>query len=262
MSVEKDIEELAALKVSAPHDIKIHYLDYRGRKTTKLVGNTSEENYVKGQHRTYEFELKEPQFISRIQISTLDYIGGDKASFTYTCYPSGNKIETQVANTNNAWNIRVNESIKKFSIEPPRRYLGDQFLTAVQIEGVRPSEFLEIAKQVGAVENLRQSAFEKCRERLEAVAVKETEVDGLNQKISELTDSINELNGCKSEIDGELESSQEKLAATDRSVESKKQELSEYSVRIESAASSIEQKTEERKQLSAEIAKAKVSCAS
>lgn len=257
MSVEKDIGELEALKVSAPHEIDVSYLDHRGRKTTKLVSNTSEENYVKGQRRAYEFEFKEPQFVTQIQISTLDYADGNKAEFTCTYYPSGEQGKVQVANANNAWKVRVNGFITKFSIEPPKKYLGDQLLTAVQIEGVRPSEFPGIAKQVGSIESLRQSALEKCRERLEAVAAKEREIDGLNHKISELTETINELNNDKSQVEDELGSIQIELAATERAVGSKKQELSEYSARIESAASSIEQKTEERKQLSSEIAKAK-----
>ncbi|MEX1198896.1 MAG: hypothetical protein WEB57_13690 [Pseudohongiellaceae bacterium] len=257
MSVEKDIGELEALKVSAPHEINLSYLDHRSRKTTKLVGNTSEQNYVKGQHRTYEFEFKEPQFVTRIQLSTLDYADGNKAAFTCTYYPSGDKGKVQIANANNAWDVRINGFITKFSIEPPRKYLGDQLLTAVQIEGVRPSEFPDIAKQVGSIENLRQSALEKCRERLDAVAAKEAEVDGLKHAIAELTETINRLNDDKSQVEDELESVQEELAETERSVGSKKQELSEYSARIESAASSIEQKSEERKQLSSEITKAK-----
>lgn len=257
MSVEKDIGELEALNVSVPHDINISHLDHRGRKTTKLVGNTSQENHVKGQHRTYEFEFKEPQFVSRLQFSTLDYGDGSKAGFTCMYYPSGEKGKTQVANASNAWSVLPNGFITKFSIEPPRKYLGDQFLTAVQIEGLRTAEFSAVAKQVGTVENLRESALEKCKERLAAVTAKEAEVDGLNQQISDLTEAVNELNDNKSKIDGEVESAQEQLSAMDRSVGSKKQELSEYSARIETAASSIEQKTEERKQLSTEITQAK-----
>ena len=103
MSVEKDIGELEALKVSAPHEIDVSYLDHRGRKTTRLVSNTSEENYVKGQRRAYEFEFKEPQFVTQIQISTLDYADGNKAEFTCTYYPSGEQGKVQVANSNNAW---------------------------------------------------------------------------------------------------------------------------------------------------------------
>ncbi|WP_420467810.1 hypothetical protein [Panacagrimonas sp.] len=256
MSVDSDIGELETLKTSAPHEINISFLDHRGRKTTKLVGNTSEENHVKGRHRTYEFEFKELQFVSRIQISTRDYADGNKANFNCTYYPYGDKAKVQVANANNAWSVRVNRFITKFSIEPPRKYLGDQLLTSVQIEGLRSSEFSDVAKQVGAVENLRQSALEKCRERLEAVTAKEAEVEGLNQKIAELTESITQLDDNKSQVESQLESAQENLATTDRAVGSKKQELSEFSARIESASSSIEQKTEERKQLSTVIAKA------
>lgn len=257
MSVEQDIGELEALKVSAPHDLDISYLDHRGRKTTKLVANTSPENHVKGQHRNYKFEFKEPQFVSRVQFNTADYADGNKASFTCTYYPSGEKGKVQVANASNAWTVRTNGFITNFSIEPPRKYLGDQLLTSVQIVGLRPTEFAEVAKQVGDVEQLRQSALEKCKERLVQVAEKEAEVDGLNQEISELTSSINELEGNKSQLEGEVESAQGKLEATERSVGSKKQELSEYSARVESAESSIEQKTEERKQLSAEITQEK-----
>lgn len=127
----------------------------------------------------------------------------------------------------------------------------------MQIEGVRSSEFPDVAKQIGSVENLRQSALEECRERLDAVTAKEAEIDELKVTISELKETIKQLNGDKSQVEGELESVQEQLAAVERSVGSKKQELSEYSARIESVTSSIEQKTEERKQLSSEIARAK-----
>lgn len=257
MSVEKDIEELETLKVSAPHEITLSYLDYRNRKTTRLVGNTSKDNYVKGQHRTYEFEFKEPQFITRIQFSTMDYTDGNKAEFNCTFYPSGGESKIQVANANNAWIVRVNNFITKFSIEPPKKYLGDQVLTGIQIEGVRSREFPNIAKQIGTVENLRKDALEECRERLDAVRSKEDEVEKLQDTIAELNGTINQLNQSKSQVEDELESVQERLTATDRNVSSKKQELSEYSARIESAASSIEQKTEERKQLSTEIAKAR-----
>ncbi|WP_290524722.1 hypothetical protein [Alcanivorax sp.] len=256
MSVDEEIGELETLMASAPHEINISFLDHRGRKTTKLVGNTSEKNFVKGQNRTYEFEFKEPQFVSLIQIDTRDYADGNKASFTCTYHPSGDKGKVQVANANNAWVVQINGFITKFSIEPPRKYLGDQLLTSVQIKGFSSSEFSDIAKQVGSVENLRQSALEKCKERLETVTAKEAEVEGLNQKIAELTETINRLDGEKAQVESQIDSAQEKLEATGRAVGSKKQELSEYSARIESASSSIEQKTEERKQLSTEIAKA------
>lgn len=257
MSVEEGIAKLEALKVSSPHEISISYLDHRSRRTTKLVGNTSKENYVKGQHRTYEFEFKEPQFVTQIQLGSLDYADGNKATFTCTYYPSGDKGKTQVANANNAWSVRVNSFISKFSIEPPRKYLGDQLLTTVKIEGVGASDFSDIAKQIGSIESLRQSVLDKCRERLNAVAEKESEVESLKHIISELTGSISQLNDNKSQAESELESAQESLALAERAIGSKKQELSEYSARIESATSSIEQKSEERKQLSSDIAKAK-----
>ena len=257
MSVEEDIEELESLKILTPHEINISYLDHRGRKTTKLVGNASQENHVKGQHRTYEFEFKEPQFVSRIQFSTAGYVDGNKANFSCAYFPAGEEGKAQVSSVGNAWTVRVNGFIKSFSIEPPKKYLGDQFLLSVQIEGLHQAEFSEVVKQVGTVENLRQSALDKCRERLAQVTAKEAEIDGLDQRVSELTETISQLDDDKSRLEIGIESVQGELKAAERSVGSKKQELSEYSARIESAASSIEQKTEERKQLSTEIAQAK-----
>ena len=68
MGVEETIGKLETLKALTPHEINISSLDHRGRKTTKLVGNTDPSNYVKGQHRLYEFEFKEPQFVSNNRI--------------------------------------------------------------------------------------------------------------------------------------------------------------------------------------------------
>lgn len=257
MSAEEDIGGLESLTVFSPHEIDIQALDHRGRKTTRLVGNTSESNHVKGQHRKYEFEFKEAQFISSIQFNTIDYADDSKASFSCTYFPSGAKDKTEVLNAGNKWTVRINRFITKFSVEPPRKFIGNQLLTSVQIQGLRSDEFAEISKQVGAAENFKRSALEKCKERLAAVTAKESEVAGLEQKIAELSETIEGLEQKQSDLDGEIDQAQEKLEATDRTISSRKQELSELSARIESAVSSIEQKSGERKQLSTEITQAK-----
>lgn len=257
MSVEEEIAKLEGLTVASPHAISIEYLDHRGRKTTKLVGNANDENHIKSQHRTYEFEFKEPQFISAIQFHSVDYADGSKANFTCTYYPSGADGKAQVLNSGNKWTVRINGFVTKFTIEPPKKFLGDQLLTSVQIQGLHPQEFAEVAKQVGTAESFKQAALEKCRERLSDVTSKEAEVAGLEQQIVEKSESIEELEQSESELSAAVEKAQEKLEVTERAVGSKKQELSEFSARIESANSSIEQKTGERKQLSTEITKAK-----
>lgn len=257
MSVEEEIAELEGLTVASPHAISIEYLDHRGRKTTKLVGNTSDENHIKSQHRTYEFEFKEPQFVSAIQFHSVDYPDGSKANFTCTYHPSGGDVRAQTLNSGNRWTVRINGFVTKFTVEPPRKFLGDQLLTSVQIQGLHPQEFAEVAKQVGTAENFKQAALEKCRERLSEVTRKEAEVAGLDQQIVEKSGSIEELEQRQSELAVAVEKAQEKLEVTERAVGSKKQELSEFSARIESANSSIEQKAGERQQLSTEITKAK-----
>ncbi|MBQ0794505.1 hypothetical protein [Zhongshania sp.] len=257
MSVEEEIVKLEGLTVSSPHAISIEYLDHRGRKTTKLVGNASDENHIKSQHRTYEFEFKEPQFVSAIQFHSVDYADGIKANFTCTYYPSGADGKAQVLSSGNKWTVHINGFVTKFTVEPPRKFLGDQLLTSVQIQGLHSQEFAEVAKQVGAAESFKQAALEKCRERLSEVTSKEAEVAGLEQQIVEKSESLEKLEQRESELSAAVESEQEKLEVTERAVGSKKQELSEFSARIESASSSIEQKTGERQQLSTEITKAK-----
>lgn len=257
MSVEEEIDELEALTVFSPHAISIDYLDHRGRKTTKLVGNTSDENHIKSQHRTYEFEFKEPQFVSGIQFHSIEYADGNRASFTCTYYPPGSDGKAQPLNSGNKWTVQINDFVTKFTIEPPRKLLGDQLLTSVQIQGLHPHEFAEAAKQVGTAESFKQTALEKCRERLSEVTSKEAEVSGLEQQIVEKTESIEELEERQSELAATVKKTQESLEATERAVDSKKQVLSEFSGRIESANSTIEQKTDERKQLSTEITHAK-----
>jgi hypothetical protein len=257
MSVEEEIAELEGLTVASTHAISIEYLDHRGRKTTKLVGNASDESHMKSQHRAYEFEFKEPQFVSAIQFHSVDYPDGSKANFTCTYYPSGANGKAQILNSGNKWTVQINGFVTKFTVEPPRRFLGDQLLTSVQIQGLHPQEFAEVAKQVGTAESLKQAALEKCRERLFEVTSKEAEVAGLEQQIVVKSELIEELEQHQSELAAAVEKAQEKLEVTERSVGSTQQELSEFSARIESANSSIEQKTGERQQLSTEITKAK-----
>ena len=256
MTAEEDLKKLSLQRVLSPHEIKISHMDHRGRKTTKLVGNTTSSNYIKSQNRTYEFEFEEPLFISHIQFKTVEYADGSKANFSCTYFPTGEKERSQPANANNAWTVRINGFITKFSIEPPKKYLGEQLLTAVEIVGLNPREFSEVSKQVGAIENLRQSVIEKCQERLDKVTARESEISSLERKITELDETITQLTGQKAELENGVELTQNTLKEVERSVGSKKQELSEYSSRIETAASSIEQKTEERRQLSAEITRA------
>ena len=257
MGAEEDIGQLESLSVFSPHDIDIQSLDHRGRKTTKLVGNTSESNHIKGQHRKYEFEFKEAQFVSSIQFNTIDYADDSKANFSCTYFPSGDKDKTEVLNAGNKWTVQINQFITKFSVEPPKKFFGNQFLTSVQIQGLDSNEFAKISKQVGTAENFKRSAIEKCKERLAVVTSKEAEVDSLDQKITELSENIEELEEKKTDLDGAINQAQEKLEAEERATGAKKQELSELSARLESAASTIEQKTGERKQLSTEITQAK-----
>ena len=257
MNAEKDIEVMESLEVSTPHEINIIHLDHRGRKTTKLVGNTTEYNYIKGQHRKYEIEFKEPIFVSRIKLDTEDYSDGSKANFSCTFSSNGRQSKAQITSAENSWTVPINSFISKFSIEPPRKYLGNQLLKAIKIEGLKPEEFADVTKQVGTIENVRQSILEDCQDRLAQVTDKEAELDNLDQKISDLTETAKNLTQDKSELENEIASTRENFDSVERSVAAKKQELSEQSARAESIVSSIEQKTEERKQLSSQIEQAK-----
>jgi len=233
-------------------EIDASFLDQQSRKTTKLINNSSEENFQKGKSREFNFNFKEPVFVSEIRIHSSGYPNGHTIEIESKNISGQSAVST--SNVHNGETVfLIGKFIKSFYFKPSRSINPGKKIESVVVEGLIEDDFAHASLDFSNLHKLKEKIISTCQLKISEVERKQesldsikSEIDELNQEKSQTTDELTNLVDTLSETHDELDETKKSIAA-------KKSEISELNNRIDNASDTLNITTNQKNQLNKEI---------
>jgi len=248
-SILNDLIEFDTLENT---EIDASFLDQQSRKTTKLINNTSEENFQKGKSREFNFYFKDPVFVSEIRVYSSGYPNGHAIEIgTKNIF---GKSSSSISSVQNGETIfLIGKFLKSFHFKPSRSISSGKKIEKVVIEGLIEDDFAHASLDFSRLHKLKEKIISTCQLKISEVERKQesldsikNEIEELNQKKSQTTDELSDLEESYNETSDELNEAK-------NSIEAKKNEISELNKRIDNASDTLDITTNQKNQLNKEI---------
>lgn len=252
-SIHDSLESIENKDIQSPHLIPISRFNKRSNKTTKLIGNESAENYIKGQHREYKLLLEEPLFVHSIHVETEGYIDYKTADFFWSSLSGGRAKKEAKKNKNDVFAIRVNDFVQDFCFKPSKQYTGETLIKKITVYGLSAFEFERALSDAGDLDSYRDELLIAAQEKVDEFDKINENLKVLELKEGELNDKISLLEESKEEIENSIVSSEKKQAEIVSDINRRNSEESEIKLRVAQLDDDIDTKKKQRESLNQEI---------
>lgn len=232
--MNSDSKETAA--PPPPHPIKVEFFSDRSKKTTNLINNDDPRNHLKGRNLWYSYSFSEPVYITGILIECEGYSSWNKFEILID-HIDGTKHDERVDVSGNGVSLRLGKLASAFSFRPEQKLLANPIIRKVVVTGLTLSEFHEY-----------EWAIKNHDKREKSIASKESRVEELEQKLSELKSEHSSINDSVGKARGELET----LQSENSKISSK---ITELQKQQKDLSSLIQTKEAERREILADIDK-------
>lgn len=243
-----DDEEVISTKA-----IPIHYFSKKNNRSTKLINNESEDNFLRGRNSRFEFSFSEPMYISSITVKTKGYSKYNELEFFWNSIQrSSEKLITKKFTEDKASTF-IREIVTNFAIKPPKKYISNPEIESVTVWGLSLSEFNKSCEIAGNLQKHKDSILSDCDEKISKASAAEGKLSSFEQQQSEVEERISELTDEEEALKKEVEATRKKLEEASISFSEKKSQESDVVSRIEKLEDSIDQKKKESQSLNSQI---------
>ena len=264
-NINDEVNELDNIQ---PDIIDIDFISNSNNKQTKLINNIDDTFTYKLNNKSYEFQLKEPLFIEKIQLKSASDDLKNTVLEIYD-YFTNEKIRIPIENYSNHEYIAVpiNRVIKSFTLKPPRRILKIK-LKSIVLYGYPFSELEHIAsifrksnKLKEELEVLYETRITELSTREDALETKEEKtvvnLASLENEISEKKVETSELNSELIELKSSIKSDNETFEKLKVSISELQSNESILSRNLTDITNNIQQREEESGSLNKQISQDK-----
>lgn len=233
--------------------IPIDFFIKRGNKTTKLINNEAEGNFLRGRNSRFEFTFVEPVYVSSITIRLKDYSKYKQFEFSWKSLRRTNEESVQGDLNDNCSTIDVKDVVTDFAIKPPREYRGDPEIQSVTVVGLTLDEFNQSCEIADNLQEYKKSIILTCESEVNKASKAEQELMAFDSKKAEIEKVISELKNEEALLQKEVDGVKNKLEEASILFSEKKSQESDVISRIESLDDSIDQKKNETQVLNSQI---------
>ncbi|MBU1313434.1 MAG: hypothetical protein KJ947_05415 [Alphaproteobacteria bacterium] len=238
----------------APIDIDLSFFSHKTRRSTNLVENDSENNYVKARRSWLDFDLREIVFITSIRVHAQGYESYHEMELSFV--PSLSEEEKKLTATFSEGDFvfHVNDFTKGFGLRPSEAGLFKSAkLTKVEVSGVEKEHITGIVRFVQNVDRERKriedsltTYFTKAQKSYEEIQSNQEALEALDESLIEKADEVKAL---EDKIQ-QLSRTQKKIQ---QDIEVAKTVSEEQTKREEAIQQTIEKLTDDRKELTSRI---------
>lgn len=237
-SVSEISDDIENIEDVAVEELQFRFLKRPQNKTTKLIATSGKAERVEGRHRSFDYDFKEPVFLSHVVIDAEGYYPSDQ--FYFEVRGDGKKSRFgYVRSTNDVIVIEVNEYCSGFSFTPPRTWLRSTYVDSVRVYGFDKSKTDEFINFANEIEDLKSEALAEiertaaeANDLLATARARESQRDSI---LSEISDAETKLSGVRSDIS------------------SQSAELSEIVAKVGSAQTQLDNLNEQQKRVRSEV---------
>lgn len=150
------IDEDSSIKLPKPKAIDISFFSHKTRKSTRLIDNASEKNYMKARREWMEFEFTEVIYVTTIEIFASGYEKFHSLDLRYRDLYS-DEIRSLNANyENGSFKFAVNRFVSGFGLRPTTSFWKNSNLTSIHLQGIEQRHFSEVVSLLSDVNKEKQ----------------------------------------------------------------------------------------------------------
>lgn len=251
-TVDQIANDLRAIDDVELEELPFRYMKRPQNKTTKLVSTSANSMRVEGRNRSFDYDFKEPIFLSHVVVDAEGYYPSDQ--FEFEVRLEGKKTRQGYARSENGEIvIEVSEFCVGFSFTPPRTWLRSTFIDSVRVFGFDKNDterFIAFANDIDSLKSEALDVIEKtaseANELLASARAREAQKDSI---LSEISDAESRL----STLRGEISTQSAELSEIVAKVGSAKTQLDGVEEREERVRSEVTRLTTERQVVTNEL---------
>ncbi|MCF6197132.1 MAG: hypothetical protein L3J50_10570 [Emcibacter sp.] len=234
-------------------EIPIELFGKRTSKTTQLVNNTDQENYLMGRSRPYEFTLEEPLYINSIVISTEKYSTHRVSRIIWEGPNTSGSNNSTMRISDDKFEFEINDFVSTFSFKPDTELWKHPNIKSVTLTGYTRTEFLELCLQISKLDEYKSGIMEEYQSIIDEANVCREEIERFEDQKEKIETQISGLNSESEEVETELTLLKDERSNIKSEISGLKQEETTIKTRTETLEDSIDQKKNKQKQLNNDI---------
>lgn len=255
---EPDTGPLAAAfakELQRPKNIDISFFSHRTRKSTSLIGNQVEENYIRARRDWLDFDFKDVIYVTSIRVYASGYENYHEMEFSYTPYLDDKDLKYVSKFSSDHFAFEPKDFMKGFGLRPSDPMFKNAKITRILVSGVEKGYIAEIARYVDNAEKEKTKIedglslyFTRAKETYEEIAVNESKIEELNSEIDQREEEAAELNG-------KIEGAKQQHEKIQKDIEIASSVYKDQSSRSDALRQTIEKTVEERREVTAQVSK-------
>ncbi|MBD9621902.1 hypothetical protein IB279_02980 [Ensifer sp. ENS06] len=255
---EPDTAPLAAAfakELKKPQNIDISFFSHRTRKSTSLVGNQSEENYVKARRDWLDFDFKDIVYVTSIRVYASGYENYHEMEFSFRPYLADEDLKFTSRFASDHFLFEPKDFMKGFGLRPSDPLWKNAKITRILVSGVEKGYIADIARYVDNVEREKTKIEDGLSLYLSRAKESYVEIEVNEAKIEELDGVVDQKEELVTELNGQIEEATQRHQKIQKDTEIASSVYKEQSSRLDDLRQSIERTVEERREANAQLSK-------
>ena len=245
------IDKVSSFDIEKIKTIPITCFNKRANKTTRLVNNIDPSNFLKGKNQWYAFEFESPIFAKEIRIFCEGY--SSLSSGDLNVEFNGSAVNRKTKCPDGIFSFTVGTFVDRFSFKPERKFLGDQWITKVEVIGYVQGQIWELEETLVKIESLKTKAVGFIKDKADRSRGLTVEIENLEYRVKQLNDEISESESYIENLKVSSDEYRVEITKMKSDVAALEREESEITSRLEVVSDSIDKKKSDQRQLNSEI---------
>lgn len=206
-----ELQRFDAGSLPAPKNIDIGFFLHKSRKSTKLIGNQSSENFIKARRDWMDFDFIDIIYVKTIVVFADGYESYHELELSYEDFISKQTTIQRVKYESGCFTFQIDRFLGGFGLRPNESWFKSSRLTSIKIDGVEQSSFSEVIDALNDIESYKTKTETHLNRYLERAASAEKRSAELVELNGGLEQSIRQREERLAELEDALQGEGEKL---------------------------------------------------
>lgn len=249
-------EVIKSALVPSAKEIDISYFSHRHRRSTQLIGNQFEANFIKARKEWMDFDFTELIYVTSLIVFADGYEEYHELELSYEDLLSGNTKKTSSRYDGEAFNFSIDAFVGGFGLQPSERWFKDSRLTRIEIQGVEQRSFSEVIAvmrnlnaEVSRIETALNQYLEKAKAAEARRIASEQQAIELDRQLEERIEKLEELKEEIATESAELDKLKKEIGVNEsvrRNVDSQTAETRSQLEKLKSSSAELAREVQER----------------
>jgi len=198
------LDNLKSSPLPTAKEIDISFFSHRHRKSTQLVGNAIEDNFIKARREWMQFDFVEFIYVTKIIVYASGYENYHELELSYIDFLSQTTSARSVRYEDGSFTFVVNAFVGGFGLRPNERWFKDSKLQSIEVRGIEQRSFADVISVMTALNAEVDSVEKHLSQYLARAASADAAYNALTSKLNdvrtEITDSEDKLSELEDEI--------------------------------------------------------------